>query len=223
MAQVNAVGVYDWKPIYQELATKLLQFQGDRKPLLAFLREHATTIPAFSTIVEDRFADGRRAFPEDICPMTLFASFNRGIRDAWRVEGVGALARFLQTTAPIPTRFDGIPRAHNQKTWFYPFAANRGPEHIGLLWELWARAVELADSDQSSQRASFLTAFDEAFGLPYSSWGVTSALFWARPDYFVPLDGRSRSLLGAAGFEVGKDGEKGRVSPARTTSPFVPR
>ena len=32
MAQVNAVGVYDWKPIYQELATKLLQFQGDRKP-----------------------------------------------------------------------------------------------------------------------------------------------------------------------------------------------
>jgi len=33
MAQVNAVGVYDWNPIYQELATKLLQFQGDRKPV----------------------------------------------------------------------------------------------------------------------------------------------------------------------------------------------
>ena len=212
MAQVNAVGIYDWKPIYQELATKLLRYRHDRGALLSELKKLAANHPSFGIICEDRFADGSRGIPEDMCPLTVFASFNRGIKKATRIEMVGALKALLNATESLPTEFDGIPIVHNQQTWLFPFAYHRDDDHIEALWRLWSAAIALADASSDGNEAQFVRAFDNAFGRRCSSWGVTAALYWARPDYFVPLDSLSRSVLVEHGLEIGTDGPDGRVS-----------
>ena len=197
MAQVNAVGVYDWKPIYQELATKLLQFQGDRKPLLAFLREQTDVVEGFKSLKGDQFADGSKGFIRDICPLTLFAMFNRSSRPEKRIEMIRALRTFVDCAEPLPTAFSGIPLVHAQASWFFLYDKNRDPSQIDSLWRLWAAGLELADFDAPEARAAFASAFDDTHGRPCCAWGLTFALFWARPDYFVPLDGRSRATLSA--------------------------
>ena len=212
MAQVNAVGVYDWKPIYQELATKLLRYQGDRGALMSELKRLEANHPSFGIICEDRFADGSRGIPEDMCPLTVFASFNRGIKKATRIEMVGALKALLNAAESLPTEFDGIPIVHNQQTWLFPFAYHRDDDHIEALWQLWAAAIALADATPDEDATRFVGAFDNAFGRRCSSWGVTAALYWARPDYFVPLDSLTRSVLVEHGLEIGTDGPDGRVS-----------
>lgn len=100
MAQVNAVGVYDWKPIYQELATKLLAFQHDRAPLLAFLRDKSVTMEGFRKFAEDEFSDGSVGFAQDMCPFTLFAFFNRSSRPEKRIGMIRELKALVNGVAP---------------------------------------------------------------------------------------------------------------------------
>ncbi len=212
MAQVNAVGVYDWKPIYQELATKLLAFEQDRGPLLDHLRKQAESVEGFKSLKGDRFADGSTGFIRDICPLTTFAMFNRSSRPDKRIEMIRVLQDLVGGVEALPTAFSGIPLVHAQASWFYLYDKNRDPSQIDSLWRLWRAGLVLADDDNDASRASFVAAFDDTHGRPCCAWGLTFALFWARPDYFVPLDGRSRATLRAAGFELGDDGPNGRVS-----------
>ncbi len=218
MAQVNAVGVYDWKPIYQELATKLLQFQSDRKPLLAFLRDKSVTMEGFRKFAEDEFSDGSVGFAQDMCPFTLFAFFNRSSRPEKRIGMIRELRTFLEVKSDLPTGFSGIPLVHAMKSWFFQFEHHRDPTQVDSLWRLWAAGIAVADNETDDARSAFVAAFDDTHGRPMCTWGLTFALFWARPDFFVPLDERSRSVLRAAGFEIGKDGPGRRVSGANFLS-----
>lgn len=101
---------FQWTEFYMELASALLHYKNNRSDLIAKLK----------TI----FADAGMNFPfkergkevyEDICPFTVFGSFNKGITNANRIALLEQFAMQFSIKAAVPTEFDGIPVVMNFK------------------------------------------------------------------------------------------------------------
>ena len=114
---------FQWTEFYMELASALLPYKNNRSDLIAKLK----------TI----FADAGMNFPfkergkevyEDICPFTVFGSFNKGITNANRIALLEQFAKQFSIKAAVPTEFDGIPVVMNLSAWFFAYKENRG-EH----------------------------------------------------------------------------------------------
>ena len=203
-----------WIPFYRALATRLLDFRDDRAALLEHLAEVQRETELLN-LDNDRRADGTVAPVEDVDPFTVFAQFNRGLTDANRTTIAAALARALGIEVEAPTDFSGIPRANNQSTWFFAYAKTRGDGDIDALWQVFAKALALADegADNEAAEEALAAAFDAALGVRQVGWNLTMGLFWIRPSDFYSLDANTRSYverrLGAA---VPTDGPGGRIS-----------
>lgn len=83
--------MFSWISIYEEAATKLLQFK-DRNHELVLMLERMKTQGLKAMPLLDKDASGRSFLLEEIDPFTFLANFNRGIRDDNRIE----LWRFLK-------------------------------------------------------------------------------------------------------------------------------
>ena len=71
---------------------------------------------------------------EDICPFTVFGSFNKGITNANRIALLEQFAKQFSIKAAVPTEFDGIPVVMNLSAWFFAYKENRGEHDIDNLW-----------------------------------------------------------------------------------------
>ena len=58
---------------------------------------------------------------EDICPFTVFGSFNKGITNANRIALLEQFAKQFSIKAAVPTEFDGIPVVMNLSAWFFAY------------------------------------------------------------------------------------------------------
>lgn len=121
---------FQWTEFYMELASALLHYKNNRSDLIAKLK----------TI----FADAGMNFPfkergkevyEDICPFTVFGSFNKGITNANRIALLEQFAMQFSIKAAVPTEFDGIPVVMNLSAWFFAYKENRGEHDIDNLWD----------------------------------------------------------------------------------------
>jgi 5-methylcytosine-specific restriction protein B len=96
---------------------------------------------------------------------------------------------------PVPQSFEGIPVLNNQKSWFFPYAKDRDPDHIDKLWQVFALGLQLADAEDEQPHGPFRAAFDAAMELYGVAWNLTFGLYWCRPWAFLSLDERSRGYL----------------------------
>ena len=112
---------YEWIPLYKEIAQKLLQFYGDRRPLVQ--------------LVNDIFAETGLNMPKleqnsqlvDIDPFTVFGLFNKSsMREDKRRKILAALLQKLEISEDLPANFDGIPVLNNQNATFYYFLPGGG-------------------------------------------------------------------------------------------------
>jgi 5-methylcytosine-specific restriction protein B len=186
---------FQWTRFYAALADGLLQHQHKRQPLIQFLQQAQPRHEALNLLSGDQFADGSKGFIQDIDPFTLFGLFNRGIRESWRQALAADLAGFLGVSEPVPQSFEGIPVLNNQKSWFFPYAKDRAPDHIDKLWQVFALGLQLADAEDEQPHAPFRDAFDAAMELHFVAWNLTFGLYWCRPWSFLSLDERSRGYL----------------------------
>lgn len=95
----------------------------------------------------------------------------------------------------MPQSFEGIPVLNNQKSWFFPYAKDRAPDHIDKLWQAFALGLQLADAEDEQPQAPFRAAFDAAMELYGVAWMLSFGLYWCRPWSFLSLDGNSRGYL----------------------------
>jgi 5-methylcytosine-specific restriction protein B len=79
---------FTWVPLYQELAQKLISWQGRQIELITFLEELRAEGHVI-TPLNDRGHDGRRFLLQEIDPFTFFGVFNRGIRHEQRMAILG--------------------------------------------------------------------------------------------------------------------------------------
>lgn len=181
--------MFTWKPIYIELAQKLLDYRNNQRELLAWLQAMKQAgLPAIS--IADFKPEGKAIGLSGIDPFTFFANFNRAIKTEHRVEILRTLKNRMGLAAALPDDFDGVPVANSQKAWFFPKAYEREPETIPLLWDL---ANDVVTHDPSSLSADLFEKclLIKQVGLPK----LTMGMFWLQPDRYVALDQVNRAYL----------------------------
>lgn len=181
---------FQWTEFYMELASALLPYKNNRSELIAKLK----------TI----FADAGMNFPfkergkevyEDICPFTVFGSFNKGITNANRIALLEQFAKQFSIKAAVPTEFDGIPVVMNLSAWFFAYKENRGEHDIDNLWDLLEKAIAYSDEASTDNKKAFIAAYDTVTKQKMIKWNITMGLYWARPYTFINLDSTNRAFI----------------------------
>ena len=181
---------FQWTEFYMVLASALLPYKNNRSELIAKLK----------TI----FADAGMNFPfkergkevyEDICPFTVFGSFNKGITNANRIALLEQFAKQFSIKAAVPTEFDGIPVVMNLSAWFFAYKENRGEHDIDNLWDLLEKAIAYSDEASTDNKNAFIAAYDTVTKQKMIKWNITMGLYWARPYTFINLDSTNRAFI----------------------------
>ena len=181
---------FTWIPLYRDLAARLLAWEH-RQPeliaMLAHLREQGVKVTSMS----DRDDSGARFLLKEIDPFTFFGTFNRNIRSQERLAILTSAKELLGSPEPLPADFDGLPTLNNQRSWFFSYQNQRGPDDVSRLW----RVFRLAQTDNPLADPEFAEAFDRAVEVRCTNINLTMGLFWIRPDRFLNLDSTNRAFL----------------------------
>ncbi len=177
---------YQWVPFYEALADKLITYSDKRGELFELMKKVASEQPLMKYLhFESEDWWGPRQHQID--PFSVMGVMNRGTTDANRTVLAKVLADTFEIKIPAPTQFAGIPVLDNRKSFF---------AGISEVWDLFVLALKSAETNTFT--TEFNTAFEKAIavngnGLAY----ITMGLYWIRPNYFMPLDGNSRSFVSA--------------------------
>lgn len=185
---------FRWTSFYSAVAAKLLDYRADRKPLIDGIHAIAQEMAGLGYL-QDRYPEGGTGPLRDICPFTAMGTFNRSMTDSNRSAIAGALAKLIGVKEEPPSTFEGIPVLNNQRSWFFRYGDKRGEGDIDKLWDLFAAAAALVESDQPDQRDQFIADYDAAIGVWGASWNISTGLYWSHPWEFPTLDSNSRSFL----------------------------
>lgn len=209
---INEKRNFLWSGFYQSIATALLKFKQNRTPLVSIVYDIVKQV-INSDYLTDELEDGSKESLQDICPFTVFGTFNRGITDKNRTAIAKKLAEFLEVDEPAPVSFDGIPILNLQSSWFFHKSKDRQPNDINLLWEVFEKGIAYADGDNEADLEDFIDSYEKASKVAGVGWNLTMGLFWIRPWDFPTLDSRSRDYIkNILGFTLKNSGEGKRCS-----------
>ena len=186
----NSKSDYQWVDFYMELATALLEYKNNRSELIGKLK----------TIFSDAgmnfpFKEKGKETYEDICPFTIFGSFNKGITIANRIVLLEQFAKQFSIKSAVPTEFDGIPVVMNLSAWFFAYKGNRGEHDIDNLWDLLEKAIAYSDEASAENKNAFISAYDTVTKQKMIKWNITMGLYWVRPYTFINLDSTNRAFI----------------------------
>ena len=181
---------FQWTEFYMELASALLPYKNNRSELIAKLK----------TIFDDAgmnfpFKERGEEVYEDICPFTVFGSFNKGIKNDNRIALLEQFAKQFSIKAAVPTEFDGIPGVMNLSAWFFAYKENRGEHDIDNLWDLLEKAIAYSNEASADNKSAFIAAYDTVTKQKKIKWNITMGLYWARPYTFINLDATNRAFI----------------------------
>ena len=180
---------FEWTNFYMKFADKLLEYKNDRKNLVIMLNKayESIKISQFNPFEED----GK--LREDICPFTIFSTFN--IRMNSRIAILKAFAKVLGITEEVPKNLEGIPIFLARNMWFFGKKDNRKEDDISNLWELFEAAINYADNPSETTRENFISNFDKVSAQYGIKWKITIGLYWIRPYSYLNLDEPNREYL----------------------------
>ena len=116
--------MFTWKPIYQELAGKLMDYDHNRGELLSITREMLEKgLPVID--FKDKNAAGESVELMELDPFSFFAHFNRGLRDDNRINILRYLKEKFELSSELPSDFHGIPVVNMRRAWFFAYSHNR--------------------------------------------------------------------------------------------------
>lgn len=181
---------FQWASFYIELASALLEYKNNRSELIGKLK----------TIFSDAgmnfpFKEKGKETYEDICPFTIFGSFNKGITNANRIALLEQFAKQFSIKADVPTEFDGIPVVMNLSAWFFSYKRNRGEYDIDNLWHLLEKAIAYSNEASAENKNAFIAAYDTVTNQKMIKWNITMGLYWVRPYTFINLDSTNRAFI----------------------------
>ncbi len=180
---------FEWIDFYMELASSLLKYKNNRSELVNILK----TIYS-DTGMKFPFRE-REEIYEDICPFTVFGSFNKGITNSNRTALLQQFAKQFSIKSDIPTCFEGIPVVMNLSAWFFAYKGNRGEHDIDNLWELFEKAISYSEDPCAENKNDFIAAFDTVSKQKMVKWNITMGLYWIRPYSFINLDSTNRAFI----------------------------
>jgi len=203
---------YDWARFYATVADNLLAYRNDRSSLVAWLHQMAAEVDGVFHLT-DKDASGGVIPLGDIDPFSAIGTFNRNLTSEKRRIIASRFKEFLKVGEDVPGSFSGIPVLDNRNSLFFKNQAERGPDDIDILWEVFYQAIRLADGGDDYDSSAFVSAYDAAAALPGVGWNLTMGLYWIRPWAFIPLDTNTREYIkDVLGIAVEASGPKGRCT-----------
>ena len=203
---------FGWTRFYIAIADKLLTFRDRRTEIIEELNQiierTGVTFP-----IQDIYADGTKGILKNICPFTVLASFSvdKNIED--RIKFAKELANWLGVVETVPRRFDGCPLISPLSSWFFSYEKDRKADDIDILWEIFAQAIVLTNSQDIYTKNSFISSYDKAANVSQVGWKLTMGLFWIRPWNFIPLDKNTRKFVEREfDIKISRDGPKKKPS-----------
>lgn len=192
--------MFDWMPLYKEIAGKLLEFEQRQPELLELIKQlRANELPVVS--LTDKTAEGEIELTE-IDPFTFFACFNRGQSLESRRAILTELKNRWELPAPVPTDFEGIPVVDNRASWFFPYLKRRGNNDIPRLWRLAKESAEKNVETFDPQILQNCIAIKMA-NLPK----LTMGMFWMNPEKYLAVDSKNRKFFKAHEIELPLDAD----------------
>ena len=180
---------FAWTKFYSEFADKLLQYKSNRVELLGIIKGVFDKLGM-------RYPFMDNGIPiDDICPFTVLGCFNKGITDDNRIALMRSFVENLGVTTEVPTKFDGIPVLNPMRAWFFGYKANRKPDDISNLWNVFEAAIGYADSPSDMTKTTFSSSYDKVRKQLCIKWNITMGLYWIRPFAYLNLDERNRGYL----------------------------
>ncbi len=186
---------FDWIPFYHAFAKGLLPYR-DHQPEIIELMHKAYDKAGikFPTIDDDGTID-------HMDPFTVLGLFNKsGMKDEKRLRIISALADVFHVSAPLPTRFDGIPVLYPLGATFYPFQEKANSDLFNDLWDLLDTVLQYADSKDPSLLPKLKELITKAIGIKYNGNSkITMAMYWISPETFINLDSRNEWYIYKSG------------------------
>lgn len=180
---------FEWTSFYSKFADQLLSYKNNRVVLLDIIKNAYETLD-----MRYPFMD-KGMLMDDICPFTVFGTFNKGITNENRIAVMSTIGSKLGVTAEVPTKFDGIPVLNNMKSWFFAYKADRGSDDISNLWDVFEAAIAFADNPSDVTRNAFVACYDKIRKQLGIKWNITIGLYWIRPYSYINLDEKNRTFL----------------------------
>ena len=178
-----------WNEIYEEFATKLLEYKNDRKNLISKLQNVYEEIDMKLSKME---SNGEIL---DIDPFTIFGLFNKGITDDNRKRILGEIAKQFNLKNKVPFSFEGIPLVNNLRSTFFNFAEERGENDINNLWEVFESAIRYADNPTQGNKLKIESTYNNVIKQKGIQWNITMGLYWIRPNTYINLDSKNREFI----------------------------
>ena len=178
-----------WSEIYEEFATKLLEYKNNRKNLISKLQNVYEEIDMKLPKME---SNGEIL---DIDPFTIFGLFNKGITDDNRKRILGEIAKQFNLKNKVPFSFEGIPLVNNLRSTFFNFAEERGENDINNLWEVFESAIRYADNPTQGNKLKIEYTYNNVIKQKGIQWNITMGLYWIRPNTYINLDSKNREFI----------------------------
>jgi MoxR-like ATPase len=200
--------MFTWIPIHEEAAKRLLDFQHRSQELVALLdrmKQQGLT----TTKIADQDATGDCQLQE-IDPFTFLGNFNRGTRDANRKALWKVLKDEWELEAEVPRDFEGLPIANSQNSWLMPYAKDRTPEHVPLLWTFFHHIMTVEPESLD------VGLMQKCLELPQVGLAMlTMGMFWARPNIWLAADRKNRAHAESRGIQIQEKDAAGYAAWAR--------
>ena len=178
-----------WSEIYEEFATKLLEYKNNRKNLISKLQNVYEEIDMKLPKME---SNGEIL---DIDPFTIFGLFNKGITDDNRKRILGEIAKQFNLKSKVPFSFEGIPLVNNLRSTFFNFAEERAENDINNLWEVFESAIRYADNPTQGNKLKIESTYNNVIKQKGIQWNITMGLYWIRPNTYINLDSKNREFI----------------------------
>ena len=171
-----------WKPFFQELAVKLLDFEERQPELIAFLRKAGISINH----------DGDEPLSV-LDPFSFFSLILKHTSDATVLPLFTRVGESLGLSSPAPTDLTGVPWSNPMNAWFFAFRSQRQQGDVPTLWQL-ARQALAGELEAQT--------FEDALKIRKVALAkLTQGLFWLNPDRFLALNGVNVPYLQARGVQ----------------------
>ena len=182
--------MFTWKPIYSEIATKLLEFENDSGQLVAMMKQMEDAGLTVSKLMDQTDEDGQESLLAEIDPISFMGNFNRGTTDANRTAILKTLKSEWSLNSPLPNDYDGLPILNNMSSWLMPFGYQRSDDHVPKLWTFHRHCLETNGYQQLDAELFDKCKALKKVGMAY----LTMGMFWCRPDTWIALDNKNRTL-----------------------------
>ena len=166
---------FSWIPAYETIATALLGYEEKQTELCSLVEK----------IIDEHY--------KDMDPLTFFSMFN-GKRASFdkRTEAVKAIIERFGLDVKAPMDFYGLP-VTNPLRWRY---WDGKPDTIQHNWEFFHAALAYANNPTGENRVEFARMFDVVHAQGnVGDANLTMALYWIRPNAFLPADSNTRTYL----------------------------